>query len=522
MSISNCPKCEGEVLLPASTDAAARVKCPLCDEEYTLGDVLEKLPAALVLLDVPVLAETSLPSGDFGAMFGGDGPAGGFSFDADGPGLQLAEDGDSSGVSLDGEGGPPATATLTTSPRKQKPKKSIGKELVKIVLGGVGGLVIAYGILLWGFGRDPLPIAPELPVWMNWAVPEGLRARAVKPKSKKKKSESKKQKAPRAASDGGEEGPKPVMDFVAPTADDEIKNKFDAIDSPEFDPLDSLDTSDDPAELPSLDEPKRPNDAPPDELIGTVPDDAPLDPLDTLPVEPAADTPADEKTADSKPADTKPDDSNLPAGAPALRITEPITAENLSVELEKVRSAIETLSPDDPVDKAEVTKQKFVAFGQLCRLAWARTRAESASDNSPSENGAEKQQLAVGIEEADGLIADIAGDQRQAKVIGQLANVALTRDLAENGMVLTGRIGDITQLGKLHRMSVVLPAWEPNIKVRVVTVFCSDPPKLGLDDQILVVGAVVSKPADQIVGFGGKNEQVIWAAGLRRLSSPAE
>ena len=45
LAISNCPRCQRPVSLPADVDRAAMVRCPLCDAEYALS---EAIPPELV------------------------------------------------------------------------------------------------------------------------------------------------------------------------------------------------------------------------------------------------------------------------------------------------------------------------------------------------------------------------------------------------------------------------------------------------------------------------------------------
>ena len=40
MSISSCPRCSQHVTLPEGVEHHARVRCPLCQAQYTLAEVL--------------------------------------------------------------------------------------------------------------------------------------------------------------------------------------------------------------------------------------------------------------------------------------------------------------------------------------------------------------------------------------------------------------------------------------------------------------------------------------------------
>jgi hypothetical protein len=51
MSISSCPRCAQQILIPPGIANTAKVRCPLCRAEYTLSDALVNLPPALEIVD---------------------------------------------------------------------------------------------------------------------------------------------------------------------------------------------------------------------------------------------------------------------------------------------------------------------------------------------------------------------------------------------------------------------------------------------------------------------------------------
>ena len=60
MSISSCPRCSQHVTLPEGVEHHARVRCPLCQAQYTLAEVLANAPP---LLEVVVEVEPSVDAG---------------------------------------------------------------------------------------------------------------------------------------------------------------------------------------------------------------------------------------------------------------------------------------------------------------------------------------------------------------------------------------------------------------------------------------------------------------------------
>ncbi|MGD9722175.1 MAG: hypothetical protein AB7O59_11970 [Pirellulales bacterium] len=57
-AISSCPQCGKQVTIPSGVATSAKVRCPLCDSQYTLADALVNMPPLLELID------DELPAGD--------------------------------------------------------------------------------------------------------------------------------------------------------------------------------------------------------------------------------------------------------------------------------------------------------------------------------------------------------------------------------------------------------------------------------------------------------------------------
>ena len=154
MSVSQCPCCNDEVRIPAGVPNSATVRCPLCKEEFPLGDV--GLPPMLEVI-----------SG------------------ADAPGPLAVEQGSgampafSLGDSAPSEGAGTVTTAAKSSVRRPSRKSSSPiKEMLKIVGGGVVGLTIGQ-LALWYLPgewktkqRDPFGLGPKVASFAPWLVPE--------------------------------------------------------------------------------------------------------------------------------------------------------------------------------------------------------------------------------------------------------------------------------------------------------------------------------------------------------------
>ncbi len=178
MTIVNCPRCRDEVTVPARASRKALVRCPLCLEEYLLGEAVE-LPPALIVLD-------GSADGDELALVG----AGVASDTAQAGGMELGGDeyrlsGGGFGAALDSR--PSAGASLSPArpavkgARPKRKEKSPVVEVMKVVVGGVVGCGLALLVLWWGFARDDFRLGPRIAPYAPWIVPAKFHGKPVAP-----------------------------------------------------------------------------------------------------------------------------------------------------------------------------------------------------------------------------------------------------------------------------------------------------------------------------------------------------
>jgi hypothetical protein len=127
--ISTCPRCQKLVSIPGGVDAATLVKCPLCDEQYALGDAIALTPPELI----PVEAVAVSSPTDHGAE------------DAD----QHDSEADNEAVAAVRS----YSAPTGVRRRRRKPKSAV-RTLVEVVLGGLGGCLLGYYALAFYFGPE--------------------------------------------------------------------------------------------------------------------------------------------------------------------------------------------------------------------------------------------------------------------------------------------------------------------------------------------------------------------------------
>ncbi len=553
MSVAACPRCEGQVTLPPGGRPAAQVKCPLCEEEFALSAVYDKLPPMLILLEAPVGAHT-MPGG----MTHGEGAFDNLfmpSADANGEGdLHLAPaGGEEGGSSFDfggsGSGGGTAVATAPTTKtmpaRAKRPPKSPAKEGIKIVLGGIVGLTAGFFILLWGFDRDlckdvaKKPVAKVFPEWMHWSLPAGHKpAPPIVPAPNEDDPVADNQDDVNASdTDPADTTPNDTTPADTPSdaptdptpkiENDDVPGDRDPVDDvpgddPGFDitpPKPSIEVDEPPLDLPppsttpSVDEPK---------FTDLLPGDEPTQPTDDVPTD---DKPADDKPADDKPADvpteenpfdvppgsTDPDDkpADEPADEPAkvepkepspgLKTESPPDEATIDSARSAASDAVETLMPSDTAAKSAFTREKFDSYAKLCEFA-ERLSQSVATENDPN------------VAAASAIVQMIADDDADTRTFGQLANAWLSKKRDNNGIALVGKVTAVETAGGLTTITVELPALEGRLEARTATVVTRENAEIKTDDEVAAVGAVIEKPADAIVGYSGTDAQVIWGA----------
>ncbi|MCA9270988.1 MAG: hypothetical protein KDA41_21050, partial [Planctomycetales bacterium] len=119
-------------------------------------------------------------------------------------------------------------------------------------------------------------------------------------------------------------------------------------------------------------------------------------------------------------------------------------------------------------------------------------------------------QRSVGHEEFLSPMLQTAGaDKDQRRMIGTFASRRLDSQTRESeGILLAGVVQEVRKQGQLFETVVQLD--ERNS--RPVSVYGAKDPKAALDkgDYVLVLGAIVSKPNQDITGYKGPDEPVVW------------
>ena len=159
--ISHCPKCHDQVTLPNDASGQTRVRCPLCQAEYSFSELLNRLPPALIVLDAPSITPAAGPGRP----------------EDDEYALVVEEDEPHPAVSQVRLQRPVTTAAQSRS-RAARPQSSMFWEATKVALGALLAIPLAQ-LILWylpgSWQRDPLDLGPRVSRYVPWVVPANLR-----------------------------------------------------------------------------------------------------------------------------------------------------------------------------------------------------------------------------------------------------------------------------------------------------------------------------------------------------------
>jgi hypothetical protein len=450
MAVSSCPSCREQVTVPAGAPGNARVRCPLCNDEFLLSVVLEKLPPALILLDVPDAA-SPVEGISIGPVVGTRAPA--FDFDE--------------------AAAPSVERKVSPAARPKRKEKSIVLELVKIVLGGVVGIALATIILWWGFHKDPLNLAPKVAAYAAWAVPAKLRPTEETPPEEKN---GKKGNAGASSSNGKNNAGRNVA------AKDTSGGQFG--------------------------EPAKPIKP---EILGEPvfsgnntkkPDDDPLN-LNKLPVPNT--TPKEVKPKEPKPNETTP---ATPAGegtrAKRFDLAKTLKKRNaldLSLAIDEVQKATDDIDPIFAGAAEGLSAEKRLEFGETYHKALARL-GEIIISVDPNDS-----QIQNASAKLAPLMQDIATNPRKQQLLARLAERWQTTAKRPNsGLCVVGTVKRISPSGRLHEIDVELLTKDKT----VVTVLAGDDPTAFYQPEarVLLLGAIISDPKKNLTGYQGDAKEV--------------
>ena len=213
--IGNCLSCQGMVRIPANSSVKAEVRCPHCDNKFPLAEILEQaVPALEVVESEPVIdtgdgeqpkfvipsqlvkgakhrrgrrsrrsresfQQIEMPSGDHepGKQGGSKFSTGnGATMLADIPSLTTVDANEDRSKSSRRDRESSSRSKRGRRSRKAKEQASPWVEVVKIVLGALLAIPIAYLLVFWVFRLDPFQVGPTVSKVAPFLVPAEFHA----------------------------------------------------------------------------------------------------------------------------------------------------------------------------------------------------------------------------------------------------------------------------------------------------------------------------------------------------------
>lgn len=148
-------------------------------------------------------------------------------------------------------------------------------------------------------------------------------------------------------------------------------------------------------------------------------------------------------------------------------------------------------------------------YDGLCALAKVATFVRlSGSEADAAESRAEVERV----------LAQAAGEQARAQIIGRLAGEhLLAADRGGEGVLLAGTVQAVGYEGSLYRTRLVLFG-----APRAVNIYSLRPaqPELRSHDRVVIAGSIVTKPVDDLAGYTGGVETVVWGGLASKISGP--
>lgn len=509
MTMIACPKCAESVALPERASRLATVRCPLCQEEFPLAEVLAQLPPALIVVADPQPVAAPPAEADSWDV----------SPEADELALRPAESvAGFAPLSIETEAPRPSASTATSRRRpsvgaRKRPPKNPVMEGVKIVLGGIAGLVIAQ-VILWWVGSsqawpkqraDMFQLAPKVARVLPWIVPE--RYRGERPASDAADASEFGAVASSGANTSGLQE-LPERTFVDPNAAGGADDRQGA------EPAAKRKTSraggksvpaagngaaavpDGLAPAPAL-----------DVDLAEIPDiaDSTLDDLgleaDMLAEdEPIADPVVMPVEALAPPASPEAEPAGAEPVAGPVRPAPRSTPAELGTAVEAARTAFSALQDSSEDDIVSLLRQTYPVLAKL---------GETVARAAP---GGDEWQA------AGELLREVRAEEEKLALLGRVGGGWLRAPARDNdGVLLVGTVKQVRQQGPYRVTDLLLPGSD-----QTVAVYSAAEPGVAypLDQRLVVFGAILSDPRSELEGYDGDAEYVVWQGLAEQLPAP--
>lgn len=518
MSTATCPRCDEQVRVPHGVSPEVTVKCPLCQEEYSLSEPLTKLPPLLIVVDdlgAPPVDE--MADGD-SRQAAEEAPleeesTNQFAFASVDSDATPEFDFDSSSAASAGP-----TTTIRSTARRSKPKGSPVKSILSIVIGGMLAFPIAQ-LILWylpGNLKRDFGAGPTIAKYIPQIVPKKFRGTAAT----EEKSNSGDAVIPDFNSGGGQFGSEMSggSGFDHGTVESDINDSSNTIqessntdndpfESGDGDPFGSSGTEssstddDDPFAMGDTNNKfGAPDvDPEPDETPGISVPSIELNPLATVGTGPAVREPAESNDLDNP---TTPESGAVTkASALAVGTIKGAPAYSATDLADAFPKAVTADIDWDTAGNSSDAGRKLVAFYRSMSQVGEVLTFVDTQDEEVAESVAEIRLMLAKLAQKPDKLAGV--DRASSQWIG-----LPTDKRGTNGVCLHGTVSSVQPHGDLFE--VTLQSKDKSLKV----ITREDPSdQLAIDAEVLILGTIVQQPAGNLGGYDG-DEAVVILSGL--------
>jgi hypothetical protein len=200
-------------------------------------------------------------------------------------------------------------------------------------------------------------------------------------------------------------------------------------------------------------------------------------------------------------------DSDVPAPSqPRFALSAPAdySAKDVSDALEKLEQATQKLADPAGIDKDALRKLRNQYYFSFYRLAEVAT--QSSGETVAKDNLAK-------------LMSEAAADEKKIVEIGKAGAtwMGLPQRGEHQGVLLAGTAEQIDKTPSGYTLKLrVHPAKQP------VDVLTPNDPGAAEGDRVILIGSVVDRPKENILGYGGDDTPVVWLGHLEKLPAATQ
>jgi hypothetical protein len=177
------------------------------------------------------------------------------------------------------------------------------------------------------------------------------------------------------------------------------------------------------------------------------------------------------------------------------------TAAELRTAVEEAQTVVEALKATPEADSRPLLRQAYVALAKVGETAAFRSSSDTAA-----------------LQAASDLLKNVIAEDDKLTTLGRAAGVWLkTSSRDNNGVLLLGTVKEVRQQGGYRVTELVIPGRDGAVAVYRGG---EDGDVYPSDTRLVVLGAIITSPDKDLVGYEGDGEPVVWEGLAERLTAP--